>query len=163
MLRTWISSPTLSNPAQSRLPSCHGIRCTVHGATLHKQAKPWQFAYFDGGQQEELVMVIGGFIDLILDSLLWEASGWRVWEIKCGNKVLLNGSNRRLPAATLRQRTGLDLALIDTLSCCTFSTGRHRKDRAGGWLQRKHDNCLATCSCIPTVLPTLTSPLCWVW
>lgn len=87
----------------------------------------------DRGQQEELVMVICGSIDLIWGSLLRETSGWRVREIKCGNKVFLNGSNHQLPAATLRQRTGLDLALIDTLSCrCTFSSGRHRKDGAGG-------------------------------
>jgi hypothetical protein len=66
-----------------------------------------------------------GCIDLILHRLSWETSGWRGREMKSGIGPFLNGSNYRL-SATLRQHTGLDLAL-DACSCYASYARRHHK------------------------------------
>ena len=115
-------------------PSQPSQRLYLLGVTANKRNK------------EQRADTCGG-IDLILRWLSWEISGWRVWEIKCGKEPLLNGSNYRL-SATLRQRTGLDLALVDACSCYTSSTSRHHKDRATQRLQHDYDSCLTTCPCI---------------
>lgn len=123
-------------------PSQPSQRLYLLGVTANKRNK------------EQRAGTCGG-IDLILRWPSWEISGWRVWEIKCGKEPLLNGSNYRL-SATLRQRTGLDLALVDACSCYTCSTGRHHKDGANGRAQRNRDSCLTTCprsmsDCEPTI------------
>jgi hypothetical protein len=83
-------------------------------------------------QREQRAFTCGG-IDIILHHRLsWEDSGWRVWEIKCGNKPLVSGSNYRL-SATLRQRTGLGLAL---LHACIFLLHILEWSSSQGWRNR---------------------------
>lgn len=126
------------------------IRRTLHSATLHLQASQGQFLFASierNQRNKEQRAVMCGCIDLILHRLRWETSGWRGWEMKSGIGSFLNGSNYRL-SATLRQHTGLDLALVDACSCYTSSTSRHHKDRATQRLQHDYDSCLTTCPCI---------------